>query len=166
MSRFSISNCCVCLFLALAVAGAVALVTSSHAGASPDAQAAAKQLVQADDAWSAAAGKRDVALVASFYATDALAYPPGAPVAQGKSAAQEVWAAYFADPSFNISWETGHAEVASSGELGFTSGAYEATYNGPDGKPVVEKGKYLCTWRKQKDGSWKATHDMWNTDAP
>jgi ketosteroid isomerase-like protein len=30
---------------------------------------------------------------------------------------------------------------------------------------VVQKGKYLCTWEKQADGSWKAAHDMWNSDA-
>ena len=58
-----------------------------------------------------------------------------------------------------------HAEVAKSGELGFTAGTYEDSFMGPDGKRVSEKGKYLCTWRKQKDGTWKATHDMWNTDA-
>jgi ketosteroid isomerase-like protein len=52
-----------------------------------------------------------------------------------------------------------------SGELGFTAGTYEASYNAPDGKPVIEKGKYLCNWKLQKDGTWKSTHDMWNTDA-
>ena len=30
---------------------------------------------------------------------------------------------------------------------------------------VHEKGKYVCTWRKEKDGTWKAIHDIWNTDA-
>jgi ketosteroid isomerase-like protein len=48
--------------------------------------------------------------------------------------------------------------------MGFTSGTYEATWTGPDGKPVTETGKYLCTWQKQPDGSWKAVHDMWNSD--
>ena len=26
-------------------------------------------------------------------------------------------------------------------------------------------GKYVCTWKKQKGGTWKAIHDIWNTDA-
>ena len=34
-----------------------------------------------------------------------------------------------------------------------------------DGKQVSEKGKYVCTWRKQKGGTWKAIHDIWNADA-
>jgi ketosteroid isomerase-like protein len=30
---------------------------------------------------------------------------------------------------------------------------------------VSEKGKYVCMWKKQKDGTWKAIHDIWNSDA-
>lgn len=125
----------------------------------------AKALARLDDEWSAAAGKRDAEAVASFYADDAVAYPPGEPMATGRAAAQKVWAAYFAEPSFRISWKTLHAGVADSGEMGFTSGSYECSWNGADGKPVVEKGKYLCTWRKGADGKWKAVHDMWNADS-
>lgn len=124
---------------------------------------AAKALARLDDEWSKAAATRDADKVAAFYADDAIAYPPGAPVAHGRAAAKKVWAEYFAEPSFNISWKTTHAEV--SGSLGFTSGPYEATFKGADGEIIVEKGKYLCVWKKQADGSWKAIHDMWNTDA-
>jgi uncharacterized protein (TIGR02246 family) len=125
----------------------------------------AKTLAALDDEWSKAAATRDAERVASFYADDAVAYPPGEPLSKGREAAKKVWAAYFAEESFKISWKSAHAEVAESGELGFTSGPYEASYNGPDGKPVQEKGKFLCIWRKQADGSWKATHDMWNADS-
>jgi ketosteroid isomerase-like protein len=138
---------------------------SATAGADDNMSAKAKVLAKLDDEWSAAAVARDVDRVASFYAEDAIAYPPGEPVAVGKAAAKKVWAAYFADPSFSISWKTLRAEVSKSGELGYTSGTYEASYKGPDGKPVAEKGKYLCTWKLQADGTWKAVHDMWNTDA-
>jgi ketosteroid isomerase-like protein len=138
---------------------------SATAGADDNMSAKAKVLAKLDDEWSAAAVARDVDRVASFYAEDAIAYPPGEPVAVGKAAAKKVWAAYFSDPSFSISWKTLRAEVSKSGELGYTSGTYEASYKGPDGKPVAEKGKYLCTWKLQADGTWKAVHDMWNTDA-
>jgi ketosteroid isomerase-like protein len=55
--------------------------------------------------------------------------------------------------------------VSTSGDLGFTAGTYEDSFKGPDGKLVNEKGKYVCTWRKEKDGTWKAIHDIWNTDS-
>lgn len=152
--------------LAVVVVSATVLlaVSAAFAGPQDDPAAKAKALSKLDDEWSAAAGKKDVELVASFYAEDAVAYPPNEPVAVGRSAAKKVWAAYFAEPTFAISWKTTHAEVAKSGELGFTSGTYEASYMEGD-KKVVEKGKYLCNWKLQKDGTWKAVHDMWNTDA-
>jgi len=130
-----------------------------------DTDALAKTLTQLDDDWAKAAGARDVDRVASFYADDAIAYPPSMPIAVGHDAAKQVWASYLADSTFAISWKTDHAMVAQSGDLGFTAGTYEASWKSPDGKPVVEKGKYLCNWKKQADGSWKAIHDMWNSDA-
>jgi len=147
------------LMAGVLLCAALVAATLAFAG---EMDANAKALAKLDDDWSAAAATRDAAKVASFYADDALAYPPNEPVAVGRAAAQKVWAAYFAEPTFRISWKTTHAEV--NGDLGFTSGTYEDSYKGADGKMVQEKGKYLCVWKKQKDGSWKAIHDMWNAD--
>ena len=147
----------------LAAIAALAVVVATAFALAGEMDANAKALAKLDDDWSAAAATRDAAKVASFYTDDAVVYPPNEPVAVGKAAAQKVWAAYFADPSYKISWKTTHAEV--NGDLGFTSGPYEDSYKGADGKLVQGKGKYLCVWKKQKDGSWKAIHDMWNTDA-
>ena len=101
--------------------------------------------------------------MAVFYAEDAIAYPPNEPMAIGKAAAEKVWAAYFADSTYRISWKTTHADV--TGALGYTTGTYEDSFKGPDGKAVNGKGKYVCVWRKQSDGTWKALHDIWNTDS-
>jgi ketosteroid isomerase-like protein len=125
----------------------------------------AKVLAKLDADWSAAAEKKDPDLVASYYADDTIVYPPNETAAIGRTAAKKVWATYFAEPTFKLSWKTLHAEVSASGELGFTAGTYEDSFKGPDGKLVTETGKYLCTWKKGKDGKWKAIHDMWNSDA-
>ena len=143
----------------------VAFLFAAIPALAADMDANAKALAKLDDDWSKAAATRDADRVASFYAEDAIAYPPQEPVAIGRTAAKKVWAAYFADKTFTISWKTVHAEVAKSGDLGYTTGTYESSFKGPDGKLVSEKGKYLCNWRKQKDGTWKAVHDMWNSDA-
>jgi len=148
----------------LAAAGALAVLVSASSALAAGIDANAKALAKLDDDWAAAAAKRDVDRVASFYAEDAIAYPPNEPMAVGRAAAKKVWASYFADPTFKISWKTTHARVSKSGELGFTAGTYEDSFKGPDGKVVTEQGKYVCTWMKQKDGSWKAIHDIWNAD--
>ena len=147
-----------------AVGGTFAMLLAAEP-AFADIEANAKELAKLDNDWSNAAGKKDVDAVASFYADDAVAYPPNEPIAVGRAEAKKVWAAYFADPTFSISWKTVHAGVSKSGDLGFTSGTYEDSFKGPDGKTVTEKGKYVCTWRKDKDGKWKAIHDIWNTDS-
>jgi ketosteroid isomerase-like protein len=147
----------------LAAACALAALVSVPVALSAHIDANAQALAKLDDDWSNAAAAKDVERVASFYAEDAIAYPPNEPAAVGRAAAKKIWAAYFADPTFAISWKTLHAEVA--GDLGYTSGSYEDSFKGPDGKTVHEKGKYVCVWRKQKDGSWKALHDIWNSDA-
>jgi ketosteroid isomerase-like protein len=127
--------------------------------------ALAAHLTQLDEAWSKAAATRNADSVASFYATDAIAYPRNMPAAVGRAAARDVWAGGFADSTYAISWTTTHAGVAKSGDLGYTAGTYQEAYKGPDGATVLTNGKYLCVWARQPDGTWKATNDMWNSDA-
>jgi uncharacterized protein (TIGR02246 family) len=166
MNRLSLSERVRGLIFVAAAAGAFAVLFSGFAAfAAGEMDANGKALAKLDDDWSKAAATRDADRVASFYAEDAIAYPPNEPAAIGRPAAKKVWAAYFADPTYSISWKTVHAEVAKSGDLGFTAGTYEDSFKGPDGKRVHGKGKYVCTWRKEKDGTWKAIHDIWNTDA-
>ena len=165
MNRFSMGKRRQGLMFVLAAVGALAVLSPVMLTLAADMDAKAKALAKLDDDWSKAAATRDADRVASFYAEDAIAYPPNEPAAIGRGAAKKVWGAYFADKTFTISWKTVHAAVAKSGDLGYTAGTYEASYKAPDGKQVTEKGKYVCTWRKQKDGTWKAIHDIWNADA-
>jgi len=146
------------------VLGACALLGAAPAAMAADLDAAGKALAKVDADWSKAAAAREVNAVVSYYAADAVAYPPNAPVGVGQAAAKQVWAAMFADSTFSLSWTTLHADVSKSGDLGYTTGSYADSYMGKDGKPVQEVGKYVCVWAKQKDGKWKAIHDAWNAD--
>jgi ketosteroid isomerase-like protein len=57
-------------------------------------------------------------------------------------------------------------EVARSGDLGYSQGTYDLTFNDPSGKPMTDRGKYLEVWKKQADGSWKCAVDTFNSDLP
>ncbi len=152
--------------LLVGLIGTLALVSCAPARApAVDTEAMARRLTQLDDDWSRSAATRNADSVAAFYAVDAIAYPPGAPVAVGHDAARKVWADGFADTTYRISWKTDHAGASRSGELGYTAGTFEESYMGPDHKPVAKKGKYACVWAKQPDGTWKAIHDIWNYDS-
>jgi ketosteroid isomerase-like protein len=58
-------------------------------------------------------------------------------------------------------------DVAKSGDLGYSQGAYTMTFTDPKTKKVLtERGKYVTVFKKQADGSWKAVADIDNEDAP
>ncbi len=137
---------------------------SAGIGLAADMDSQALTLVKLDDQWSAAAVKKDTDLVVSFYTDDATVYPPNDIIGTGHDGAKKIWGAMLSDPSLTISWKAQHGEIASSGDIGYTSGTYELSMKGPDGKPINDKGKFLCVWKKQSDGKWKALRDMWNSD--
>ena len=62
-----------------------------------------------------------------------------------------------------LSWTPVKADMAASGDLGYTYGNYIFKAKDKDGKIVVHYGKYMSVWKKQKDGSWKVTVDMGNS---
>jgi len=54
-----------------------------------------------------------------------------------------------------LTWEPEFADIASSGDLGYTTGPYESR---PAGQ-ASSFGHYMTLWKKQKDGSWKIAVD-------
>ena len=90
MNRFSMGKSFQSLVSVLAVGGAFAVLFSGDPTLAADMDKNAKALAKVDDDWSNAAVKRDVDRVASFYAEDAIVYPPNEPVAIGQPAAKKV----------------------------------------------------------------------------
>ncbi len=62
-----------------------------------------------------------------------------------------------------LSWTPVHAEMAASGDLGYTYGNYVYTAKNKEGKLVANYGKYTSIWKKQKNGQWKVVVDMGNS---
>lgn len=56
------------------------------------------------------------------------------------------------DTSIIMTWEPKDAELASSGELGYTYGVYSLKHKGADS---VVYGSYVTIWKRQPDGKWK-----------
>jgi len=67
-------------------------------------------------------------------------------------------------PGFKITWEPTKAAYLGEGDVGYAVGRYEVRFTNEDGKPQIEKGTYLTTWQKQKDGSWKVVSDIGSPD--
>jgi len=78
-------------------------------------------------------------------------------VEDGKLAnAQAVWLDRPAQPARHLTWYPVLADVAQSGDLGYTTGPWTMLQNG---QPQAT-GEYVTVWRKQPDGQWKFVVDM------
>ncbi len=130
----------------------------------PDAERSA--LMDADRAWAEAYAASDdpAGTFVGQMVDNAVLLPPDAPLAEGKEAIRAVIEMLEALPGFTVTWSPVVADVGSGGDLGYTRGTYRITMDGADG-PVTIDGKYLTVWKKQADGRWLVTADMFNADA-
>ena len=61
------------------------------------------------------------------------------------------------DTAYTLSWKPAKAEIAHSGELGYSYGIYELKT-----KDTILKGTYINVWKKQTNGGWKFVVDSGN----
>jgi ketosteroid isomerase-like protein len=94
-----------------------------------------------------------------YLADDAVQLPAGLPPIVGRKAIRERMTG---SSKAILKWEPAKAEVAKSGDLGYTWGSYELSWQGEDEKTEKLYGKYLNIWKKQPDGTWKAIVDIGN----
>jgi len=94
-----------------------------------------------------------------FLADNAMQLPEGSLPIYGKNAIVET----MKGDHYDLLWTPVKAEVARSGELGWTWGKYVVVIRKDDGTETKSFGKYLNIWRKQADGKWKVIVDMGNT---
>jgi ketosteroid isomerase-like protein len=105
-------------------------------------------LLALDREWSQTT--KDMNKFISYYAPDATAHPQGMPSATGSAAIMDAFMKMSAAPGFSLQWTPVRADVGAAGDVGYTVGTYQASMNGE-----TEKGKYVCVWKKQADGTWK-----------
>jgi len=142
--------------LFLTLYGSLAFALTMFAASADD-----KAVRDADAEWSKVAGAKDLDKTVSFYADEAMVLPPNEPMVTSKTGIRNLWKG-FLDSLTDISWKTTHVEMAKSGDMGYLIGTYAMTMK--DG--TKDTGKYCEVWKKQADGKWKVTADMFSSDLP
>ena len=96
----------------------------------------------------------------SHLADDVRVYREDAFPAVGRKAAR----ALLAKKPGSLTWQPTKAEVAHSGDVGYTYGTYQ--FKAADGK-TSEEGNYLRVWKRQGGtGKWKVVLDLLNPIPP
>ena len=88
-----------------------------------------------------------------YFAEDGALLPRGGGIVTGKANIQKEMGAL--EPGETLTWTPVKADMAASGDLGYTYGTSVFTEKDKDGKPVRRYGKYVTIWKKQKDGSYR-----------
>lgn len=118
-------------------------------------------LLQTDMEFAQTSVERGAAEAFYQYLTDdALQLPNNAEPVVGRDVIRE---SMQKAPEALLTWKPQKAEVAQSGDLGYTWGAYEVKTQNPNGVENIRYGKYLNIWKKQADGKWKVAVDMGNS---
>jgi uncharacterized protein (TIGR02246 family) len=119
------------------------------------------ELGQMNRDFAAALNAKDAEAAAALYTEDAVLIPPGEPLVRGRKAIEEYWRAAIESGGVrNVSVET--MDALSSGSLGYETGSFVLTANGPDGEAAVDSGRYIELLRREPDGRWLSTHGIWN----
>ncbi len=145
-------------FFAIALMLGLATFLAASLAGSPDKTA---DLKKADQDWAKAAQSKSVEQFMSFVGDDADACGLDGKWTHGKAAVEAEWKQMRSDPSFKLNWTNETAEVAKSGDLGYTRGTFE----GSQGNNSFS-GSYATVWKKGKDGKWKVAVDIASATPP
>jgi uncharacterized protein (TIGR02246 family) len=104
---------------------------------------------------------RDWTGLAAMYAEDAILCPPNQPAVKGRAAIKAWMEAFPPITEFKVT----DVRVEGHGDVAYAHGVYELTMTPPGApRPVKDTGKYLDVRKKQKDGRWLYSVDMFNSD--
>jgi len=121
------------------------------------AQMALQQMVKTEQAFSRMAEDKNTrdAFIA-FIADDGVLFRPDA--VNGKK-----WLLEHPPPPSDkrplLAWQPAFAAMSAAGDLGFTTGPWEAKADRSDVKPAGY-GHFVTVWKKQQDGTWKFVVDL------
>jgi uncharacterized protein (TIGR02246 family) len=113
----------------------------------------------------AAFAANDMAVIETLFSADCVVMPPNEPAIQGRDALM-TWGRSLAD-QYTITGGYDNSTVVVSGDLAvqYFIGHLSMTPKA-GGQAMSETIKGMHVLRKQADGSWQITHDVWNSNTP
>lgn len=135
--------------------GTLAAILAGCGGEAPVLEAASRGAIEATvDRYVAASNEGDPEALAALYAEDALLLPPDHEPIMGREAIVEFWR-QGTDSGLEVS--TLRLEV--DGDVAYMVGRYRLP---PTEDEAADSGQYVLCLKRQADGAWKLTADIWN----
>lgn len=146
------------------VAAAQLACTSSPPGTQSSGDPAAVR--RAGQAYLAALRTSNIDSMLAHWTDSATVLPPNEPVVRGRAAFRAFGEAFFRQLRV-VDAEFTESDVTIGGDLAVERVAFSLTLQPvAGGAPITDVGKGVHVYRRQADGTWKLTMDIWNADAP
>jgi ketosteroid isomerase-like protein len=108
----------------------------------------------------------DVSLIVDMYAEDAVIMPPNDTTLYGKDEIRSWWEDYFSFFRITSVLET-EREITVAGDQAFERESFSATIIPKEsGARILDDIRSLSVWRREPDGGWKISHQIWNSTKP
>ena len=106
------------------------------------------------DQYVAASNQGDAAALTALYAEDALLLPPDHEPIHGREAIGEFW-----EQGTDTGLEISALRLEVDGDVAYLVGRYRLP---PTDQENADSGQYVLCLKRQPDGAWKLTADIWN----
>ena len=123
-----------------------------------------EKLLDLSREWARVTQSGDAEKILSYWSEDAILMPPDQPTINGHEQLGKMLEGAAQIPGFEVNWEPKEAFVSKSGDLGYVIA--HKYFKFPDGTGNINKAFFIevGVWKKQKDGKWKNTIDIYNPD--
>lgn len=128
----------------------------------PDLDAERAAIMEADQAWLAAAQAGDVDSTLTFWTEDARVIAPEQPPHVGRAAIRGMLEESMNLPGFSVTWHGTEYVVAPSGNVAWSFGTNTFTVPNAEGGLDTLRGQGVVVWEKGADGRWRSAVDIWN----
>ncbi|MBT0810346.1 SgcJ/EcaC family oxidoreductase [Litoribacter ruber] len=121
----------------------------------------AQAITEMSKARAKAFNEGDAATIAGHFTKNGVLMAPGQEVATGTEAIEAYYAKIFEE--YEAILDSWYEEIEVSGDMGFGRGEARVTLIDKTSADTTESSsKYLNIVKRQDDGSWKTSHDVWN----
>lgn len=131
-------------------------------GCGDDKKKAIEKIREVSKARAEAFNNGDAEAIAVHFTDDAVLMPPGQPSMRGQKAVEDYYQSIFDEYHTELISE--YREVDLAGDLAYGRGHARVKLIPKNGNDTIySESEYINILKRQADGSWKTTHDIWNS---